>query len=241
MLKPSNTKKLILIHALCHVAIIPAIVYGEWWMWLGSFLWWQWIAATAISAGYHRYYSHNAFKTGKWYEYYSQFIGLFANPGPALTWASTHRMHHMYSDTEQDPHSPKYKGFWTVYTSYWGEDVTRINRRALAGLAGNKTLRWFYQHYFKLVIAIAVVLAVIDPLLLVFGYCMPVVLAFHGYGLINAYTHKDGEPKNSWLANILTAGEGWHLNHHRNSKAWQIGKGWKQPDPGAWFIRLIKE
>ena len=98
----TNSTKLLIIHLLCHLMIIPAIMYGELWMWLGSFLWWQWIAATSISAGYHRFFSHSSFRTGSWYPWYSQIVALFANPGPVLTWASTHRMHHYYSDTDKD-------------------------------------------------------------------------------------------------------------------------------------------
>ena len=241
MLKPSRTKKLIAVHALCHLALIPAFIYGEAWMFLASFPWWQWIAATAISAGYHRYYSHRSFTTGKWYDWYVNIIGLFANPGPALTWAATHRMHHMASDTEEDPHSPKYKGFWIVYTSYWGQQLKTIKRRCLKNLAGNKILRFFYEHYFTLILVLSTTLLIIDPLLLIFGYCVPVVLAFHGYGLINAWTHRDGKPVNSALANLLTGGEGWHENHHKRSSDWRIGRKWWQIDTGAWFIKFIKK
>ena len=48
---------------------------------------------------------------------------------------------------------------------------------------------------------------------MIFGYAMSVVLAFHGYGILNILGHAGGNPTNSWLANILTAGEGWHANH----------------------------
>jgi len=234
----SNTKKLLLIHLFAHALIIPAFLYGEVWMFVASFLWWQWIAATAISAGYHRYFSHKAFRTGKWYDYYFQIIGLFANPGPALTWAGAHRMHHAYSDTEKDPHSPKYKGWFKVYTSQWGDDAY-IERRMMKGLY-NPISKFFYKNYYKLIIALVVVLFLIDPLLMIFGWALTVVQAFHGYGLINCVTHLTGKAKNNAIANILTSGEGWHKNHHDKSNDWRIGKKWWQIDPGAVWIRAIK-
>ena len=235
----SRTTKLICIHALCHIGLAFAVVYGEAWMFLFSFIWWQAIAITAISAGYHRYFSHNAYQAPAWYPVYAQIVALFANPGPVLTWASAHRMHHAYSDTDKDPHSPVYKGFWRVYASMWGNDVT-IERRMLRGLKTPST-QFFYRHYFKLSLSVAIILTIIDPMLLLFVYCVPVVFAFHGYGLINTITHIQGFPKNSVIANILTGGEGWHANHHADSKNWRIGKHWWQLDPGAAFIKLIKK
>ena len=235
----TTTNKLLLIHALCHLALIPALVYGEWWMFVCSLLWWQWIAATAISPGYHRYVSHGAFETGRWYMWYLQSIALFANPGPVLTWAATHRMHHRYSDTEKDPHSPVYKGFWRVYTHRWGNDV-KIEKKMLRGLLTDSSIQFFYKNYYKLMFVIALVMLAIDPLFLLFGFCVPIVFAFHGYGLINTIPHLTGTAKNSILSNILTGGEGWHKNHHENSRDWRIGKRWWQLDPAALFIRIIK-
>ena len=46
---------------------------------------------------------NDSFKAGKWYEYTVNVLGMFAGAGPALTWASTHKQHYAYSDTELDP------------------------------------------------------------------------------------------------------------------------------------------
>lgn len=239
MFKLSNTSKLLAIHLLCHIAIIPAIIYGDIWMFVASFFWWQWIAATAISAGYHRYFAHKSFEAPKWYPWYAQIIGLFANPGPVMTWAATHRMHHAYTDSDKDPHSPTIKGFLKVYTSTWGNDI-QIERKMLKGL-NTKSIKFFYKNYFLLIGLVGLTTLTISPMLFLFGFCMPIVLAFHGYGIVNVVPHtKSGDPKNSWVANILTGGEGWHKNHHDDSRNWKIGKRWYQLDPGAWFIKLIK-
>lgn len=239
MTKLSNTQKLLLIHLFCHAMLVPAVLYGEIWMFIASFIWWQVIAATSISSGYHRYFSHRSFETGEWYKWYTQFIALFANPGPVLTWAAAHRMHHAYSDTDKDPHSPVYKGFWKVYTSRWGDDVT-IERRMLKDLLQDKSIMFFHNHYFKLIFSIGLIFFLVDPLLFLFGLCVPIVFAFHGYAILNAYTHRTGQPTNSWVANIFTAGEGWHKNHHQDSKNWRIGWSWWQIDTAAAFIKLIK-
>lgn len=234
-----NTTKLLINHIFCHLMIIPAVMYGEWWMFAASFLWWQVIAIVAISGGYHRFYSHRAFQAKKWYPYLVNTLAIFSGAGPALSWIGAHRKHHAHSDTENDPHSSKYKGFWKIYLNGWGYDIN-IERKFLKGVISDNVLKWFYTHYFKINIAIVLLLFVIDPLLMIFGYAMTVVFAFHGYSILNTLGHKGGIPRNTWIGNILTAGEGWHANHHENGKDYRIGKTWWQFDPTAIFIRLIK-
>jgi stearoyl-CoA desaturase (delta-9 desaturase) len=219
--------------------MIPAFMYGEWWMFLLGFLWWQLIAIVAISGGYHRYYSHKSFETSKFYEPLVNILGMFSGAGPVLSWVGSHRKHHSHSDTEKDPHSYKFKGFWKVYTNVWGYDAT-IERKYIKDLISNKLVRWFYINYFNLNIILIFTLFYIHPLLLTFAYALPVVLAFHGYSILNTLGHKDGMPNNTIVGNILTAGEGWHLNHHEDSRNYKIGKKWWQFDPTAYFIKLIK-
>lgn len=233
------TTKLLINHIFCHILLVPAFIYGELWMFIAGFLWWQVIAIVSISGGYHRYYSHNSFKSNKFYEIVVNMLGIFSGAGPALTWAATHKHHHAYSDTVHDPHSHHILGKWAVYVNTWGYNF-KIKRRFISKLMRDSILRWFYKYYFQLNVVIILVLSIIDPLLLVFGYGVPVVLAFHGYGLLNVLGHSNAKPHNSWIANILTAGEGWHNNHHKRSLDYRIGRKWWQFDPTAMFIKMIK-
>lgn len=237
-----NTTKLLTNHIFCHLMLIPAFIYGSWWMFALSFLWWYVIAIISISGGYHRYYSHKSFRSGKLYEYAVNILGIFSGAGPVLSWAAAHRQHHAYSDTENDPHSYAYKGIFSVYANTWGYGF-QIKRKFIKSLMKNDILRWFYKHYFKVNLAIIVVFFLIDPLFMIFGYAIPVVFAFHGYGLLNVLGHKDKKPYNSWIANILTAGEGWHKNHHNDAANYRIGNKdiWWQFDPTATFIKIIKK
>src|ERR1041385_4568964 len=64
----------------------------------------------------HRYASHKMFKMNPFWEktfYFCTFItqgASFLNP---RAYAIMHRMHHAYSDTEKDPHSPHFfKDVW---------------------------------------------------------------------------------------------------------------------------------
>ena len=51
-----------------------------------------------ITMGYHRLYSHKAFKCPKWIEYYLLFFAHIMMVGPAITWVANHREHHKYAE-----------------------------------------------------------------------------------------------------------------------------------------------
>ena len=233
----SNTTKLLINHAFSHAMLIPAFMYGEWWMWVAAFLWWYVIAIISISGGYHRYYSHKTYECSKWYQVLINVLGLFSGAGPALTWAAVHKQHHVYSDKEEDPHSYHYKGWFAVYVNTWGY-TSKIQRKFIKTLWKDKILKWFHKNYFALNLGIIILFTLIDPMFMVFAYAMPVVFAFHGYGLLNILGHKNG-PTNTFLGNILTAGEGWHLNHHKRPGSYKIGNAWWQFDPTAYYLKLF--
>ena len=206
-----NTTKLIL-NIYFAIMLIPAFMYGELWMFVASFFWWYIIAIVAISGGYHRYYSHDSFKAGKWYEYTVNVLGMFAGAGPALTWASTHKQHHAYSDTELDPHSHSVKGMWAVYVNTWGYGFD-IEKTFIKHLFKDRIPRWFYKYYFKLNIGIIVGFICYRSIVNDIWLCNACRCRFfHGYGILNILDMQVVNPTNSWLANILTAGEGWHAN-----------------------------
>lgn len=64
-----------------------------------------------ITLSYHRQLSHKSFQTPKWLEYTLAYCGVLAVQGDPLEWASSHRYHHLHTDTPLDPHSP-FEGFW---------------------------------------------------------------------------------------------------------------------------------
>ena len=112
----------------------------------------------------------------------------------------------------------------------------KIERKFFKGLINNKILKFWHDHYFKMVIVLVSILLVVDPLLLVFAYALPCVLSSHLFGLFNAYLHKTGEATNNIFINLFTAGEGYHKTHHNNSKKLRHGP----IDPTYFFIQLIR-
>src|SRR3954463_6641651 len=71
----------------------------------------------------HRYASHQMYTTSKTWEKIFYFLTWFTQGSSFLVpraYGVMHRMHHEYSDTEKDPHSPHFfKDVWHMmwYTS----------------------------------------------------------------------------------------------------------------------------
>ncbi|MFY9179312.1 MAG: acyl-CoA desaturase, partial [Venatoribacter sp.] len=66
----------------------------------------------AITAGYHRMWSHNTYKAHWSLRLFFALFGAMALQNTILDWCSGHRTHHRHvDDVEKDPYSAK-KGLW---------------------------------------------------------------------------------------------------------------------------------
>ena len=71
-----------------------------------------------VTAGYHRYFSHRAFKTSRVFQFVIAFIATTSSQKGVLWWAAHHRHHHRYSDQELDLHSPTLFGFFWSHVGW---------------------------------------------------------------------------------------------------------------------------
>ncbi len=110
-------------------------------VWVG----WSWTAVTiavgyyairmfAITAFYHRYFSHRSFATSRPTQFLFALLGSAAVQRGPIWWASHHRAHHRFSDAEGDVHSPSREGFWW---SHMGWILSRKNFRPRLDLVGD--------------------------------------------------------------------------------------------------------
>ncbi len=70
---------------------------------------------TGINLCYHRMLAHRSFRVPKWLE---RSLVLFAQcslQDTPVKWVTNHRMHHLYSDEQPDPHSPLVSFFWSHF------------------------------------------------------------------------------------------------------------------------------
>src|ERR1043165_9218158 len=100
------------------VAVVGAIAVGWSWAalaWLvGSYS----VRMFSITAGYHRYFAHRTFKTGRVFQFLLALFAMSAAQQGVLWWAAHHRNHHKHSDEPADVHSPVQRGFWWSHVGW---------------------------------------------------------------------------------------------------------------------------
>src|ERR1700674_3771337 len=96
---------------LVHLACFGAIWSGVTWQAVVICVTLYWLRIFAVGAGYHRYFSHRAYTTSRIFQFVLAFMAQTTTQKSILWWAAKHRHHHLHSDTEDDVHSPRQRGF----------------------------------------------------------------------------------------------------------------------------------
>ena len=236
-----------------HIAAVAAfLLFFSWTMLITSLLCWQLFAVIGISVCYHRQITHRSFTTPYPVLVFHLMCALIAGQaGPAL-WANVHRMHHRYSDTDRDVHSPTH-GFWRAHTGWL---FLQDRRRSLPelrtlprDLSASLTLLLFDRLYYPGVAAVLALLYLIggmDWLLWLGAFRM--TLTLHSAWIINSAGHTWGyqnydtadNSRNSKLLALITGGEGLHNNHHRHPSSATMAHQKGEFDPGYLYIRLLQ-
>ena len=144
-----------------------------------------------LTAGYHRYFSHRTFKTSRWFQFVLAWLGCSAVQKGPLWWAGHHRTHHLYSDTEEDVHSPHTTSFlWSHLGWIIGDQHTETNYRAMRDMSRYPELRWLNRNH----VVPGIVLAVTCFLIggwpgLVWGFFVGTVILYHATFTINSLCH----------------------------------------------------
>ena len=111
-----------------------------------------------------------------------------------------------------------------------------------------------HNYFFGFILLYVILLGLIDPLLIVYGYLVPASLCVFATGAFNTWGHGKGmqwagyrtwetndRSVNHHLVNLITFGEGWHNNHHSRPGDYTNSMEWWEWDINAWIIRLIKQ
>jgi len=202
-----------------------------------------------ITAGYHRYFSHRAYKMGRLMQFVMAFGGATAAQKGPLWWAAHHRHHHKHSDTQEDIHSPL-KGFWWSHVGWIvcrKYQATDLN--AIKDFAKYPELRWLDKYYLVPPIMLGVACFAIGGWsALVTGFFLSTVLTYHGTFVINSLAHVIGRrryvttdtSRNSFVLALITLGEGWHNNHHHYQSSARQGFRWWQVDLTFYCLKLLQ-
>jgi stearoyl-CoA desaturase (delta-9 desaturase) len=194
----------------------------------------------AITAGYHRYFSHRAFKTSRAFQFLLGLLGTMAMQNGPLWWSSWHRRHHRYSDTPKDAHSPVQRGFWHSHIGWFLDGShDRPNLANVRDLARYPELRFLDRHkWLPLVVYAGAMFALAGFPGLVWGFFVSTVACLQATMCINSLAHVwgsqrfetgDGSRNNAVLA-LFTLGEGWHNNHHHDMGCARQGLRWWELD-----------
>jgi stearoyl-CoA desaturase (delta-9 desaturase) len=219
---------------------------------------WEWVLLAVgsyylrmfgVTAGYHRYFAHRAFKTSRVLQFCMAFLAMTSAQKGVLWWAAHHRHHHKHSDGEQDVHSPIQTGFWY---SHLGWILTKGSQRTdfnqVKDFARYPEIALLDRYY---LIPPTVYAALMYALWgfpgLIWGFFISTIVLYHCTFFINSLSHMFGNvryasndgSKNSFILAVLCCGEGWHNNHHYYQSAVRQGWFWWEVDLSYYILTML--
>jgi stearoyl-CoA desaturase (delta-9 desaturase) len=184
---------------------------------------------------YHRALTHGAVRLSPWAKRFVVATGVWVTGLDPKSWCCMHRLHHLHSDTEADPHSPMRFGVAGVFRAQllhyiWTMQGLDRGLRRYQTIAAdldfpvdwvNRKRLWFFPHFVHLAIAIGIGVAFHAWLA---GLCFFVGLLCAPLGgwAVNAFGHSRGyrnfetpdNSRNNTAVALLVCGEGYQNNHH---------------------------
>lgn len=259
--------------------IVPflALVVAVPLLWMTGFLTWQaaaiavvmyLFAGHGVTIGFHRYFTHRAFRAQRWLRVTLAVAGSMAIQGPVIQWVADHRKHHRFSDRDGDPHSPwRYgdnvwaltKGFFYAHLGWLFDWEKTSERRYAPELLADRVIRWV-SRTFPLWVAVSIL---IPPLVgglwtwswwgaltaFFWGSLVRIALLHHVTFSINSVCHIKGRrpfrtkdrSQNVWWLALPSMGESWHNFHHADPTSARHGVRFMEIDTSAVLIKLMEK
>lgn len=202
-----------------------------------------------LGLGYHRYVSHSSYNINSIVEFIILLCGSIGNSGSPTRSGKIHVLHHLYSDTINDPHSNRYIPIWKLFFNF-KEPVIPPNNDVFKHVKKSSLITFFDSHHTTIFVSWGLLVYFVAGFnAFVFIVALPVVLKQVVAVLIgNVLTHgakiknkqSNDYAVNNWILNIIHPGEGYHLNHHLFPNDPNNSKLWYELDPIFWIIKLIK-
>lgn len=236
-------------------------------LWKFGLDWFQWAlffamfcaSGFSISLGYHRLFSHIAFRAAWPVRLFTLIFGAGAFENSVLMWSSEHRRHHKHVDHDDDPYDIS-KGFFYAHIGWL---LFKMSPQPpfdnVPDLKRDRLVMWQhrYVHLIAVVVAFALPAAIgwlwngaVGALggFLIAGVARVTVLQ-HCTFLINSACHTLGRQpysdrcsaRDSHLLAVFTFGEGYHNYHHEFQHDYRNGvKPWEF-DPTKWIIWTLSK
>jgi len=220
------------------------------------------VNTTTISVLYHRGLAHRSVALRPWARRLVARAGIWITGLDPKAWVCMHRMHHTYSDTQRDPHSPVRYGVLGVLLAQ-----LRSYERTLVRLAKNdpeyvthvedldfstswlsRKGMWYLPYVAHLGLAVVISVSAGGWAL---GACYWIGMMSHpieGW-IVNSLGHAVGgrnfdtpdNSRNNHLAAWLILGEGYQNNHHRYPGSARFSYRWWEIDSGYAVCRLLEQ
>ncbi len=215
----------------------------------------HWVSGgLGITLGYHRLLTHRSFKTPKFMEYFLTLMAQLACQGGPISWITTHRLHHTYSDQPLDPHSPRAGFFW----SHMGWCMVKnanianpeVQQKVSPDLIRDKGMIFIEKtHILWTVLLAAGLYAWGGWSFVVWGIAVRLVAVYHCTWFVNSAAHiwgyqtykSNDDSTNLWWVALLTYGEGWHNNHHAFQYSARHGLKWWEFDSTYLMIQVMEK
>jgi stearoyl-CoA desaturase (delta-9 desaturase) len=225
------------------------------------------ITGLGLSIGYHRLFTHAAFRASRGLEMALAIAGSMAAQSAPIAWVAIHRRHHQFSDRVGDPHSPhlsgpgwggRLRGLLHAHFTWMARHDFPSPGHYARNLLSNRHLMWVNKRYliwvFLGLAAPAVFVALVRQEWIglltgaLWGGAVRMVFTAHVNWMINSITHSFGHrpfqtpdaSRNVAAMSWLTFGESFHNNHHAFPRAADVSLGKPWLDPGYLVICLLR-
>ena len=212
------------------------------------------ITGLAVTAGYHRLFSHSSYKAAWPVRLILLLLATAAFEGSVLEWCTDHRNHHRYTDTEKDPYNIK-QGFWYAHIGWlFTLDISQRDFTNVDDLKQDPLVRFQHRFFIPIALFMGFILPVLIASLwgdliggvIIAGF-LRVVITQHTTFCINSVCHVFGKQfysertsaRDHWLTAFFTMGEGYHNFHHQFPIDYRNGIRFYHFDPTKWFIRTL--
>jgi stearoyl-CoA desaturase (delta-9 desaturase) len=212
------------------------------------------LVSFSVTAGYHRCFSHKAYRAHPALQAFYLFFGALALQNSAMKWSADHRDHHRYVDRDWDPYSIRRGGMWAhIFWLFYREPKERSYDN-VPDLTSNALMRFQYRwsHVIGIVgglgIPTLIGWAFGSPLGgLLWGGFLRIALIHHTTFLVNSVAHlygsrpytEENSARDNGLLAFVTNGEGYHNFHHKFPADFRNGIRWWQWDPTKWLIASL--
>ena len=214
-----------------------------------------WVASSwGIGIAYHRLLTHRGFTTSKWMMRFLATCGTLGLQSGPISWVTTHRLHHAFTDTDKDPHSPNKGAWWAhmgwIFKGTGQNQPEAVRQRYSPDLMKDPYLVFIDKYYYVSTLILAAGLFAFGGLTMVlWAVVLRIVVSWHFTWMVNSVTHIWGsrrfdsrdDSRNNGLVAAVTFGEGWHNNHHAFPRSAKHGLTWKEIDLNWYQLQLMEK